>query len=145
MLSAKQQKFIDEYMLDLNATKAAIRAGYSPKTADSQGWRLLKKAEVVTRVEELKLQRSTKTLVDAEYVVSGLKEVANRCLQKAPVMDWDYEKKEFVQKTDADGNGIWEFDSMGANKAFELLGKHAGVFEKDNNQKRPMVNLQINL
>ena len=45
-LSAKQQRFVDEYLVDLNATQAAIRAGYSEKTAGAQGFDLLKKPEI---------------------------------------------------------------------------------------------------
>ncbi|WP_145191595.1 terminase small subunit [Pseudomonas sp. URMO17WK12:I11] len=45
-LTAKQQRFVDEYLIDLNATQAAIRAGYSKKTASSQGERLLRNVEV---------------------------------------------------------------------------------------------------
>ena len=52
-MNPKQESFCQEYVIDSNATQAAIRAGYSPKTAYSQGQRLLKKVEVRTRVDEL--------------------------------------------------------------------------------------------
>lgn len=71
-------------------------------------------------------------MVDATYVVEGFKEVFNRCMQKVPVMKWDYEEKAMVQATqvneDGEEVGVWEFDSMGANKALEMLGKHLAMF-----------------
>ena len=51
-ISAKQELFVDEYLIDLNATQAAIRAGYSPKTAEQQGSRLLSNVKVKGRVAE---------------------------------------------------------------------------------------------
>lgn len=51
-LTDKQQRFVDEYLIDLNATQAAIRAGYSEKTADSIGLQLLRKTQVAEAIEE---------------------------------------------------------------------------------------------
>lgn len=128
----KQELFCLEYMVDLNATQAAKRAGYSEKTAYSIGSELLKKPEILMRIKNLMEERSKQTMVDATYVVEGFKEVFNRCMQKVPVMKWDYEEKTMVQATqvneDGEEVGVWEFDSMGANKALEMLGKHLAMF-----------------
>lgn len=134
-LTPKQERFCEEYLIDLNATQAAIRSGYSESSARQMASDLLSKHDIYTRIAELKEQRSKETLVDARFVVLGLKEVAERCLQKRPVMEWSHIDKEMVQVQDDEGNNMWTFDSQGANKAFELLGKHVGIFEKDNNQK----------
>ena len=80
-------------------------------------------------------ERSQKTLVDAHYVVERLKVVAERCLQAHPVMVWDPKQKAMVQKVDEDGNHVWEFDSVGANRALELLGKHKAMFTDNINNK----------
>ena len=72
--------------------------------------------------------RSAKTLVDADHVVTRLLEVADRCMQRIPVMEFDYVNKEMIQKVDEEGNNVWQFDSQGANKALELLGKHCAMF-----------------
>lgn len=135
-LTPKQAKFCEQFIVDLNATQAAIRAGYSSKSARFQASALLTNPNISSRIEELRKSQSKRTELTADYVLSGLQEVAERCLQRKPVMEWDYENKCLVQKTDENGEGIWEFDSSGANRAFELLGKHVGVFEKDNKQKR---------
>lgn len=136
-LTEKQERFCQEYLLDLNAKRAAVRAGYSEKTAYSIGHENLKKPEVSSRISELKKKRTERTEITVDYVLSGLKEVAERCLQKSPVMKWDYVSKQMVQVQDEEGRFVWSFDSQGANRAFELLGKHVGVFEKDNGQKKP--------
>jgi len=75
-LTAKQHRFIDEYLIDLNATQAAIRAGYSKKTAYSQGERLLRHAEVAATVEAGKAALAKLTLITAEEVIAGLRREA---------------------------------------------------------------------
>ena len=56
-LTPKQQRVVDEYLIDLNATQAAIRAGYSPKTAEQQGFQLLKKTSVSEAIEQAQQER----------------------------------------------------------------------------------------
>jgi phage terminase small subunit len=137
MLSPKQEQFCIEYLIDLNATQAAIRAGYAKRSAKEQASRLLTNDNIASRVRELMNERAQRTEITADFVLTGLKEVAERCLQAVPVIEWDYAEKQFVQKKDDQGKGVFEFDSTGANRAFELLGKHVGIFEKDNRQKTP--------
>ena len=71
-LTPKQQRFVDEYLIDLNATQAAIRAGYSPKTAEQQGFQLLKKTSVSEAIEQAQQERQTRTLVTQDDVIRGL-------------------------------------------------------------------------
>lgn len=74
-LTARQSRFVDEYLLDLNATQAAIRAGYSEKTAESQGARLLRNVKVQSAITERKEARSNRTGVDSDYVLHRLVEI----------------------------------------------------------------------
>lgn len=67
--SPKQKRFITEYPKDMNATQAAIRAGYSPKTAYSQGQRLLKKAEIKKAIEDLVRSIRRDNIADIEEVL----------------------------------------------------------------------------
>ena len=71
-LTAKQARFVEEYLIDLNATRAATRAGYSEKTAYSQGDRLLKNVEVSAAVEKAKAARSKRTEITQDRVLNEL-------------------------------------------------------------------------
>ena len=125
-MNEKQQRFVEEYLLDLNATQAAIRAGYSENTAYSQGQRLLKNVEVMTALAEARQEVTKEIKIDQQYVLSNLQELAERCMQKTPVME--RRGNETVQATDEEGNHIWAFNAAGAAKALELLGKYLGMF-----------------
>jgi phage terminase small subunit len=125
-VTPKQQAFVREYLVDLNATQAAIRAGYSSKTAGQQGERLLKNVEIANSVQEAMDERSQRTEITADYVLAGIQEIAERCLQRAPVMVGRGEDRS--QLIDDEGRHVWTFDSTGANKAFENLGKHLKLF-----------------
>lgn len=124
--TAKQQMFVKEYLVDLNATQAAIRAGYSAKTAGQIGDEILKKPEIAAAVQAGMDARSQRTEITADYVLSGIQEIAERCLQRVPVMEGRGEDRK--QATDEEGRHVWAFDAAGANKAFENLGKHLKLF-----------------
>ncbi len=71
-LNSKQQRFVDEYLIDLNATQAAIRAGYSKQTAYSQGQRLLKHVEIAPLIASRKQAHADKLDITAERVLREL-------------------------------------------------------------------------
>lgn len=120
--------FAQEYLVDLNGTQAAIRAGYAPEAAGRDAHRLLRTKRVSAEVSRLMSERMERVKIDQDFVVSKLLEVSERCMQARPVMVWDRSEKRHVQDTDENGNSIWTFDSTGANRALELLGKHLGIF-----------------
>ena len=131
-MNERQKRFVREYLIDLNATKAAIRAGYSQKTANEQGSRLLTNVSIQEAIEKGFKKRSDRTEITQDFVLNGLKEVTERCLQRKPVMFYNKETKQMEQAIDDEtGEGVWTFDSGGANRSLELLGKHLGIF-KDN-------------
>ena len=72
VLTAQQQRFVEEYLIDLNATQAAIRAGYSAKTAEQQGSRLLRNVKVAQAIEAAQVARLKRTEVDADWVLRRL-------------------------------------------------------------------------
>ena len=68
-LTAKQQRFVEEYLIDLNATQAAIRAGYSEKTAYSIGEENLRKPEISFEIQKAMDRRSKRTEITADRVL----------------------------------------------------------------------------
>lgn len=71
-LTPKQQRFVDEYLIDLNATKAAIRAGYSERNADGIASQLMAKTQVRSAIETKRAERSRETKIDAAWVLTRL-------------------------------------------------------------------------
>lgn len=122
-LTDKQTAFVREYLVDLNATQAAIRAGYSGKSAARIGVELLNKTHIAQAVAVAQAKRARRVEVTQDYVISNLVEIVERTMQRAPVTD-----RKGGQVTDEDGRAVWCFDAKGANKALELLGKHLGIF-----------------
>ncbi len=122
-MNQKQRRFVEEYLIDLNATQAAIRAGYSAKTAQEQSSRLLSNVMVSEAVREALLARSQRTQIDADYVLRQAVKLHERCMQEiSPITD-----RKGEQVTDEGGNPLFEFNALGASKALELVGKHVAV------------------
>ena len=121
-MTRKQQLFVLEYLRDFNATRSALEAGYSKKTAYSIGNELLKNPEIQQAINTAMKQREQRTEITQDYVISNLQTIVERTMQKKPVMA----KGEQLQ--DEEGNNVWCFDAKNAIKALELLGKHLGMF-----------------
>ena len=116
-LTPKQEMFVREYLIDLNATQAAIRAGYSVKNADKIGSELLGKTGVKAAVQAGMDARAEKAGVSAEYVLNGIMKLIDRCEQAVPVLD-----------NEGNPTGEWRFESSSAMRGYELLGKHLKLF-----------------
>ena len=110
-LKAKQEMFCREYLVDLNATQAAIRAGYSEKTASEMGYENLRKPHLTAFISELFSARSDKVDISAEWV---LLEAKKSYELNADTFDNDDSKKEMV-------------NAAAAGKFLELCGKHVDV------------------
>lgn len=117
-LTPKQEAFVREYLIDLNATQAAIRAGYSQKTANEQGARLLANVSIASAIDVLKLKREVKTEITAEWVLNAIRDTIVRCGQGEP-----------VYTATGEPTGEWKFDSKGVLKGCELLGRHLALFK----------------
>lgn len=121
-MNAKQKRFCDEYLIDCNATQAAIRAGYSKKTAYSIGIENLKKLELKSYIDEQLERIHNETIADAEEVMKYLTSVMRG------------EHTEQTLKLVGDGvQDIAEIDVSARErlKAAELIGKRYGIW-KDN-------------
>ena len=115
-LTAKQSRFCEEYLIDLNATQSAIRAGYSAKTAGAIGTENLQKPLITQYIAKLKQSRCEVTKIDAQWVLNSAKDVYDRCMQVEQVKD-----------RDGVTSGEYKFEHSGANKALEIIGKHVDV------------------
>ena len=154
-LNPKQQRFCEEYMIDLNATQAAIRAGYSVKTAQEQGARLLSNVMVSREIEKLQAIQSRRTGITADRVIRELAKIAfvdpDRVINpddgtvKADATDEDKAaiqgvkvKRSSSMNGDSFENEVKLYDKT---KALELLGKHLGLFSDkfDLNISQPIV------
>ena len=121
-LTAKQEQFCKEYVIDLNGTQAAIRAGYSEKTANRIASENLSKPDITTRIQELMDERSKRVEITADYVLGTIQETIERCKQAVPVMEFDHSEKKMVE------TGEYKFEHNGVLKGCELLGKHLKLF-----------------
>ncbi|MFU8927766.1 terminase small subunit [Acinetobacter puyangensis] len=141
-LRGKQQRFVDEYLIDRNATQAAIRAGYSAKTAYSIGEQNLKKLEIAKAIEDGERELAKRAQVSQEYVVKTIVKTIERSMQSEAVTDRDGIP---VCAEDADGEWrpVYKFDAFAALKGAELLGKHLGMFkeriEHSNDPENPLI------
>lgn len=149
-LSEKQLIFCKEYMTDFNATRSAIRAGYSEKSAHVQANRMLKNDKVKTYIAKHKAERIEKLDITAENV---LKEIANVAFfDIRNIFDGNYLKqvsdlddktaravssvKSRIEKTDGENFAeVIEVKSNDKLKALDMLSKHLGLYENDNKQK----------
>ena len=145
-LTPKQQRFKDEYLLDLNATQAAIRAGYSERTANEQGARLLANAKVRAAIDSAQSNRAEHTQINATWVLkrlaleaeADLAEIYNEDGSIKPIHDWPLIWRQglvagikHTEVKDHEGNRTGEFivDVKVSDRIrrLELIGKHIGV------------------
>lgn len=126
-LTAKQQAFVNEYIVDLNASQAAIRSGYSEDTAYSIGSENLSKPEIAEAIQAAMDQRSQRTKITSDYVLSTVYEVVERCKQATPVLDRQG-MPVLVETANGTLAPAYVFDSKSALKGAEMLGKHLKLF-----------------
>lgn len=138
-LTKKQKRFIDEYLIDLNATQAAIRAGYSPGTAQQIGSENLSKPVIRARLDKAIAERSKRTGVNADRVIMELAKIAfvnaedvidmDTATVKAGALPEDTAAIQSVKLKTFGEDGIEREIKMADKlKALELLGKHLGMF-----------------
>ena len=145
-LTEKQKRFVEEYLLDLNATQAAIRAGYSEKTAQEQSSRLLSNVMVQEAVQKAVADRSARTEITQDAVLRELaaigfsratdfaKITANGCVKLTPTVLLSDEQQRAVAsiKKGKYGVELRLHDKLGA---LQLIGRHIGMFTGKEEQK----------
>ena len=140
-LTEKQKRFCEEYLIDLNATQAAIRAGYSEKTAEQTASRMLSFVKVQEHLNKLREQQSRRTEITADMVLKELAAIAfsdrtelaqideNGLVVLTPTAKLTTEARKAIAgiKEGKFGTEISSYDKV---RALELLGKHLGIFDK---------------
>lgn len=126
-LSPKQQRFVEEFLIDLNATQSAIRAGYSAKTAAVIGAENLTKPYIQKAIQEARNKLTERTEITQDYVLTNIKKVIERCMQQEAVQARDGSPL-LVEGPEGDLACLFEFKETGALKGLELLGRHLGLF-----------------
>lgn len=142
-LTDNQKRFCEEYLIDLNGKQAAIRAGYSEKTAENQASRLLSNAKVSAFIQTLKIKRSDRTEITADMVIQELAKVGFANLQDYIKAGFTIEDIQQLQRDHASAiesikvkktHGEYpsteiSFKLHDKISALEKLGRHLGVFE----------------
>jgi phage terminase small subunit len=150
-MTEKEERFCQEYLIDLNATQAAIRAGYSQKTAAEIGYENLRKPHIVDKVSALKQERSKRTQITADKVLKELAKLGFSNIQDYINDDHSVKNLKSISRSKSAAissikktsqkigkdliNESIEFKLYDKKGTLELIGKHIGFFEKDNQQK----------
>ena len=114
-LTPKQQRFITEYLVDLNATQAAKRAGY--QHPNKQGPRLLVNVGVAKAIAAAQAERVKRTEITQDYVLAVITDTIERCQSAKAVTDHDGKE-----------TGEWTFNAGAVLRGAELLGRHLAMF-----------------
>lgn len=149
-LNPKQRRFVDEYLIDLNATQAAIRAGYSERSARQHADAMLSRPHIAAAVAEAQATRSKRIEVDIDYVVKRMVEIDRMDvldimtdqMNLKPVSEWPLVWRQYLSGFDLaemfEGSGQ-DRDMVGIlkkikwpdkTKNLELLGRHLGMFKE---------------
>ncbi len=144
-MTPKQQRFVDEYLIDLNATQAAIRAGYSKKTARAVGSENLTKPDIRAAVAEAQQARSERTKIGADWVLERLADEADADLADLydengglkPIAEWPLVWRQGLvagldvdEEFNKDGKKLGQVTKIKLSdriKRVELIGKHVDV------------------
>lgn len=143
-MTPKKHRFAEEYLIDLNATRAAIRAGYSVHTAYSMGPRLLEDVEVASLIDQLKRERSERTSVDAAWVLKRLVAEVDADMgdlygpdgEMLPIADWPLIWRtglivgidsEEIENEGTRVGVVRKVKQSDRIKRLELIGRHVGV------------------
>lgn len=114
-LGEKQKRFVREWMIDMNGTRAAVRAGYSEKSAAQTASRLMKDPAVQEYRNALLKEEFDGLGITRHSLAVEVWRVYERCAAAKPVLEWDSNLREYVE------SGQWQFDAKGCLKALGML------------------------
>lgn len=114
-ITDKQRRFVREWLVDMNGTRAAVRAGYSEKSAAQTASRLMKLPEVRAYRDALLKEEFDSLGLTRHSLAVEVWRVYERCAAATPVLQWDSQLREYIE------SGEWQFDSKGCLKALGML------------------------
>ena len=139
-LTPKQQRFVEEYLIDLNATQAYIRAGFSSKLANTNAVKLLQNTTIAKAIAEAQAKREERTQIDSDYVLKRLVEIdqmdvldiMDDQMKILPLRDWPKVWRQYISNIEnlelSDADGVFKKIKWPDKvKNLELLGKHVSV------------------
>jgi phage terminase small subunit len=158
-LTDKQEKFCREYVKDFNGAQAAIRSGYSKKTAKESAAQVLTNINVTERINELTKKQSEKSEVTAQMIIDEFKKIAftsiahlhNTWITRKEFEDLTDDQKAAIQeiktrtRTEVINKTAYEIEEIqiklyDKQRALENLGKHIGFYAEDNAQRKTGIN-----
>ena len=114
-IADKQKRFVREWLVDMNGTRAAVRAGYSEKSAAQTASRLMKDPAVRAYRDELLKEEFDSLGLTRHSLAVEVWRVYERCAAATPVLQWDSQLREYIE------SGEWQFDAKGCLKALGML------------------------
>lgn len=139
-LTPKQQRFVEEYLIDLNATQAYIRAGFSSKLANTNAVKLLQNTTIAKAIAEAQAKREERTQIDSDYVLKRLVEIdqmdvldiMDDQMKILPLRDWPKVWRQYISNIEnlelSDADGVFKKIKWPDKvKNLELLGRHVSV------------------
>ena len=154
-LTARQARFVAEYLIDLNATQAAIRAGYSKRTSEQQGFQLLKKTSVAEAIQAAQANRANRTQISQDRVLTELARIGFSDLRKA--VSWVGDTVQLTDSSTLDDDTALALSevSQGPNgikikmhdklAALDKLARHLGMFKGEGPDGDEAKTLNINI
>ena len=127
-LTDKQRLFCREYIVDLNASQAAERAGYSAKCAKEQGYRLLTYAHIQEELSELMKSRESRLEVTSDFVIQTIIDTIQRCSQGRLMLDRTGRPVSDLDARYGEERPLYKYDSAAVLRGAELLGRHLKLF-----------------
>jgi phage terminase small subunit len=138
-LTPKQEKFCQEYIVDLNGTQSAIRAGYSVKAAYSTADKLLKNLDVQAKIAQLRQNQIARTEISADLVLQEYSDIATFRIEDVvtfdgsqlsfkPMTEWTSAARAAVSSIELDKNGNIKIKTNSKLAALDSLAKHLGLF-----------------
>lgn len=135
-LTNKQKMFVREYLVDLNATQAAIRAKYSVGRASEIGSQLLRKTTIAAALQQAMNKRSKRVEITADYVLETIRDTVERCRQVRPVLDRNGDPV-MVETSDGKEVAAYVFEPNAVLKGCELLGRHLSMWKDVGSKDNP--------